>query len=61
MFPWNICVCFKVALNNSMSLNGRFIDVTRDQGFLSCNIIGLAETKLHENDNDTSDQIQDTI
>ncbi|XP_060573123.1 uncharacterized protein LOC132731041 [Ruditapes philippinarum] len=49
---------FKIAFNNCRSLNKHFIDVKHDQGLLSCDIIGLAETRLHENDNDTSYQIQ---
>jgi hypothetical protein len=49
---------FKIAFNNCRSLNKHFIDVKHDQGLLSCDIIGLAETRLHENDNDSSYQIQ---
>jgi hypothetical protein len=43
---------FKVAFNNCRSLNLHFDDVRHDKNLLSTNVFGLAETRLHQPDND---------
>ena len=43
---------FKVAFSNCRSLNLHFDDIRHDKNLLSTHIFGLAETRLHQPDND---------
>ncbi|MCG7875518.1 MAG: AAA family ATPase [Candidatus Thiodiazotropha endolucinida] len=49
---------FKVAFNNCRSLNLHFDDIRHDKNLLSTHIFGLAETRLHQQDNDNDYAIE---
>ena len=48
---------FKLAFNNCRSLHLHFDDIKYDQNLLSSHIIGLAETRLHQFDNNCDYQL----